>query len=360
MHASIIVSFNVSKSSFSEKGGRGFYESPEFDLDGRKRKVYFEKKAGFFSTLLAEVVEKRKKYKGEYNQDKNAMTKARSNAYKLLANASFGYQGFFGARYYSREAAAATLAFVRKFTHDTIDIIKKAGYTIIYSDTDSIAFLQEGKNKSDVLKFLKKINSDLPGIMELDLEDFYSRGLFVAKRGKESGAKKKYALVDTGGKIKIRGFETVRRDWCRLTRELQNEVLIKILRDGNEKAALKILKKVVGDLKNRKVGLDELMIRTQLRRPLGEYVAEGPHVVAAKKMVEQGVAVSTGMLIEYFVGEGSGKKIGDRVYLAGDKVKYDVDYYLKNQVLPAVENIFDVFGVDVKAVVEGSEQKRLF
>jgi len=28
--------------------------------------------------------------------------------------------------------------------------------------------------------------------------------------------------------------------------------------------------------------------------------------------------------------------------------------------LPAVENIFDVFGVDVKAVVEGSEQKKLF
>jgi DNA polymerase I/DNA polymerase-2 len=360
MHASIIVSFNVSKSSFSEKGGKDFFESPEFDLDGRKRKVYFEKKDSFFSTLLAEVVEKRKKHKSEYNRDKNAITKARSNAYKLLANASFGYQGFFGARYYSREAAAATLAFVRKYTHDTIDIIEKAGYKIIYSDTDSIAFLQGKKSKDDVLKFLKKINSGLPGIMELDLEDFYARGLFVAKRGKESGAKKKYALVDEEGKIKIRGFETVRRDWCRLTRELQSDVLAKILKDGNEKRALKILRKVVGDLKSRKVGLDELMIRTQLRRPLGEYVAEGPHVVAAKKMVAAGVPVSTGMLIEYFIGDGSGKRIGDRVHLAGDKVGYDVDYYLNNQILPAVENIFDVFGVDVKAVVDGSEQKKLF
>jgi DNA polymerase I/DNA polymerase-2 len=360
MHASIIVSFNVSKSSFSGSGGKDYFESPEFNLDGKKGRVYFEKEAGFFSTLLSEVVEKRKKYKREYNQDKNAMTKARSNAYKLLANASFGYQGFFGARYYSREAAAATLAFVRKYTHDTIDRIEKAGYTIIYSDTDSIAFLQEGKSNDDILKFLKKINSDLPGIMELDLEDFYSRGLFVAKRGKETGAKKKYALVDSEGKIKIRGFETVRRDWCRLTRELQSDVLGKILKDGNEKKALKVLKKVVGDLKSRKVGLDELMIRTQLRRPLGEYVAEGPHVIAAKKMVAAGVPVSTGMLIEYFVGDGSGKRIGDRVYLAGDKVSYDIDYYLRNQILPAVENIFDVFGVDINAVVDGSEQKKLF
>ena len=102
------------------------------------------------------------------------------------------------------------------------------------------------------------------------------------------------------------------------------------------------------------------MIRTQLRRPLGEYVAEGPHVIAAKKMEAKGIPVSTGVLIEYFVGEGSGKRIRDRVYLVDEKAKYDIDYYLNNQILPAVENIFDVFGVDVKAVVEGSEQQKLF
>ena len=360
MHASIIVSFNLSKATFSEEGGKGFHESPEFDLDGRRRKVYFEDKPGFFSTLLAEVVDKRKKYKKEYNADKNAMTKARSNAYKLLANATFGYQGFFGARYYSREAAAATLAFVRKYTHDTMDKVTNAGYTIIYGDTDSIAFLQNGKSKDEIMKFLGEINSDLPGIMELDLEDFYARGLFVAKRGKETGAKKKYALVDTEGKIKIRGFETVRRDWCRLTRDLQSKVLAKIMKDGDEKAALKILKGVVKKLKSRDVELEDLMIRTQLRRPLNEYVAQGPHVAAAKKMEAAGVSISTGMLIEYFVGEGSGKRIRDRVYLAGEKVKYDIDYYMKNQIMPAVENIFDVFGVDASAVADGESQKKLF
>jgi len=76
------------------------------------------------------------------------------------------------------------------------------------------------------------------------------------------------------------------------------------------------------------------------------------------------------MLIEYFVGEGglggrmkgvgSRGRIRDRVYLVGEKVKYDIDYYLKNQILPAVENIFEVFGVDVFDVVAGSEQRKLF
>ncbi|MCK4650301.1 hypothetical protein KAT36_03645 [Candidatus Pacearchaeota archaeon] len=369
MHASLIVSFNISGQSLRFVDDGNCYVAPEFELDGKELQIYFDKKPGFFSTLLAEVVKKRKKFKGEYAIDKSAMKKARSNAYKLLANATFGYQGFFGARYYSREAAAATLAFVRKFHGDTMEKIAGEGYKIIYGDTDSIAFLKEGKSKKKILDFLKRINVGLPGIMELDLEDFYSRGIFVAKRGVKTGArrgvagvgaKKKYALLSEKGNIKIRGFETVRRDWCGLTRDLQDRVLKMILKDGNEKEALKLVKDVVGRLRARDVELEDLMIRTKLKRDVGDYVAEGPHVVAAKKMIEAGVSVSAGTFVEYFIGEGIGKRVGDRVYLAGERVKYDIEYYLKKQVLPAVEGIFDVFGVDIEAVVEGERQKKLF
>jgi len=341
MYASVIVTYNLSKATF---------------IGDDK----FEKKMGFFPEMLSEVIDTRKKYKKEYAANPSGMLKARSNAYKLLANAAYGYQGFFGARYYCREAAAATARLAKENILSAIDKIEKEGHKIIYSDTDSIAFLQGDKKKDDILKFLGKINDDLPGIMELDLEDFYARGLFVAKRGSTAGAKKKYALVDEKGKIKIRGFETVRRDWCRLTRDLQSKVLGMIMKDGDEKRALELTKEVIGKLKNREVDLEDLMIRTQLRRPIDEYVAEGPHVIAAKKMLAAGVPVTTGMLIEYFVGDGSGKRIGDRVYLAGERVKYDIDYYLKNQILPAVENIFDVFGVDVSAIADGESQKKLF
>jgi DNA polymerase, archaea type len=341
MYASVIVTYNLSKATLTEKGD-------------------FQKQQGFFPIMLNEIIEKRKTHKLELAKNPSGILRARSNAYKLLANAAYGYQGFFGARYYCREAAAATAKFAKENILSTIDTIEKEGFKIIYSDTDSIAFLQGDKNKEQVLNFLKKINSKLPGIMELDLEDFYSRGLFVTKRGTTTGAKKKYALVDEKGKIKIRGFETVRRDWCRLTRDLQSKILKTILEDGNEKTAVKILKDVVEKLKTRKIDINDLIIRTQLHRPLEEYLAEGPHVVAAKKMKVDGTLISTGMLIEYFIGEGSGKRIGDRVHLAGESVKYDIDYYLKNQILPAVENILDVFGVDARAISDGESQKKLF
>ncbi|MDH3353486.1 MAG: hypothetical protein OEL87_03495, partial [Nanoarchaeota archaeon] len=113
-------------------------------------------------------------------------------------------------------------------------------------------------------------------------------------------------------------------------------------------------------LKNRKIELNDLMIRTQLRRPLNEYLTDGPHVVAAKKMKEDGVPISIGMLIEYYIGEGPGKRIGDKVHLSNENVKYNIDYYLKNQILPAVESIFDVFGVDTVSIADGEQQKKLF
>ncbi|MFA5060899.1 MAG: DNA-directed DNA polymerase [Candidatus Pacearchaeota archaeon] len=362
MHASIIVSFNLSKSTFLEREGKESYKTPEFLFDGKKSVFYFSKEKGFFSELLEEIVELRKKYKKEYIKDRSNLLKARSNAYKLLANASYGYLGFFGARYYCREAAASTLAFVRDFSKKSIQRMKDEGYNVIFSDTDSVGFQLNGKTKKHTKELLKRINSELPGIMELDLEGFYDRGLFVAKRTAKEGAKKKYALIDEKGNLKIRGFETVRRDWCRLTRNLQNDVLKSILKKGSEKEASKIFKEVVEKIKKREVDLKDLMIRTQLRRPIGEYVSEGPHVIAAKKMKEKEIPVSEGMLIEYFIGEnkGRGKRVGDKVFLPDEKADYDIDYYLNNQIIPSVENIFEVFGVDVKEISQGESQKKLF
>jgi len=341
MYASVIVSYNLSKSTFIED-------------------EKFSKKQGFFPIMLNEIIEKRKKEKKEFAKNPSGLLRARSNAYKLLANSAYGYQGFFGARYYCREAAAATARLAKENILSAIKKIEKAGHKIIYSDTDSIAFLQENKSKKEILEFLKKINNDLPGIMELDLENFYARGLFVAKRGVKTGAKKKYALIDEKEKIKIRGFETVRRDWCQLTRNLQSEILIRILKDGNEKKALEILKNIVKQLKERKIKLDDLIIRTQLRGELSGYLSKGPHVIAAEKMEAKGISVYSGMLIEYFIGEASGKRVGDKVFLTDEKVKYNIDYYLEKQILPAVENIFEVFGVDVRAIVDGEKQERLF
>ncbi len=360
MYGSVIVTHNLSKSTFLNEKEKNCLEV-DLSKEGEKKVVYFSKKPGFFSEMLTEIIEKRKKYKQEYKKQENPITKARSNAYKLLTNAAYGYQGFFGARYYCIEAAASTAALARKHIKEVIEKINKEGYKVIYADTDGVSILLQDKTKTQTLEFLKKLNSELPGIMELDLEDFYKRGLWVTKRTGEFGAKKKYALINEQGKMKVRGFETVRRDWCQLARELQNKVLKFILEEGNEKKALEIVKETIVKIKNREIDKKQIMIRTQLKKPLDEYKSITPHVIAARKIKEKGLPIDIGMLLEYFIAETREKKslVREKVKLPDEKGEYNIEYYLEHQILPAVENILEVFGINIKEIIEGKKQMKL-
>ena len=363
MHASIIVSYNLSKSTLLEKKEKECIESPEFELNKEKRKFYFSRENGFFPSLLKEIVELRKKYKQELKDKPDVIKKARSNAFKLLANAYYGYLGFFGARYYSIESAATTLAFVRHFNKWTIEKVREKGYKVIFGDTDSVGFAIEKKTKEETKQFLKKLNSELPGIMELDLEGFYKRGIWVAKRTGELGAKKKYALLSEDGKIKIRGFETVRRDWCKLARKLQNKIIKQILEDGNSEKSIQYIKEIVKKIKNREITKEDLIIKTQLKKPLSEYKAISPHVIAARKMKEQKIPIDMGKLIEYYIAEPKAntkvKLVREKVKLPDEEGEYDITYYLERQILPAIENILQVFNVNAQEIIYGKKQMTL-
>jgi DNA polymerase I/DNA polymerase-2 len=352
---SIIVTFNLSKSTYLEKK-----EENCLEVEIENKKYYFSKKTGFFPMMLKEIIEKRKQYKKELSKELDPIKKARSNAFKLLANASYGYQGFFGARYYCKEASEATTAISREWIKKIINKINDNGHKVIYGDTDSIAFLLNKKTKEETKEFLEKINSELPGIMELDLEDFYKRGIWVTKRTGEFGAKKKYALINYQGKLKIRGFETVRRDWCKLARETQNEILKLILNEGNEKKALEYLKKIIKELKERKIQLKDLIIKTQIKKSLEDYKSITPHVIAAKKMIERKIPLSQDSLVQYYISENNQKGlIREKVKLPDEIGNYDIEYYLNHQILPAVENILQVFNIDLKEIIQGKKQKTL-
>lgn len=361
MHTSIIISMNISGATLLNKKEKNSYETPELNINGKKTKFYFSKNPGFIPSILEEILEKRKKYKEEFKKNPTPITFARSNAFKLLSASVHGYIGFFGARYYSIESSASILGFVRKFNKEIIRKVQKAGHDVIYGDTDSIAFLMNKKSKTEIKKLLDKLNSKLPGVMELELEGFFKRGLWVTKRSGTLGAKKKYALIGEDGKLKIRGFETVRRDWCKLARDVQNKIIRQILVDGDGKKSLEYVKKIIKKIKKREIDKEQLIIKTRLKKPLSEYLNVSPHVIAAKKMKEQKIPISEGGLILYYIAETSEKKklVRDKVKLPDEKGEYNIEYYLEKQILPAVENIFQVFNIDIKQIIEGKNQNKL-
>ena len=126
---------------------------------------------------------------------------------------------------------------------------------------------------------------------------------------------------------------------------------------------METIKETIKNLKQRKISKEELIIRTQLKKPLSEYKAISPHVIAARKMQEKEVPIDMGGLIEFYIAENNnGKKkqlVRDRVKLPDEAGEYDIDYYLNNQVLPAVENILQVFNINIKELIEGKKQTTL-
>ncbi len=321
------------------------------------------KKKGFIPSLIEDLITRRMRIKEiikEENEEKHLFLDARQNSLKLLANSFYGYLGFFGARWYSIECARSVTAWGRFYIHKVIDKAQKEGFVVLYSDTDSVFLTLDGKSKADAENFAKEINMELPGLMELEYEGFYPNGIFVSAKIGHFGAKKKYALISEQGILKIKGFETVRRNWSLIAKDVQENVLEIILRENDTNKALEYVKNVINELRTKKIPLEKVTIHTQLTKEILDYANKGPHVAAAQRLKNKGKQIAPGSIIKYVVTQGS-DIIRNRVKLPEEikEADYDADYYINNQVIPAVERIFNVLGYRKEDLLETKEQTKL-
>jgi DNA polymerase I len=281
---------------------------------------------------------------------------ARSHALKILANSFYGYLGYARSRWYSRKCAESVTAWGRMHIMEAEEKAKAAGFKVLYMDTDSLFLLLDGKTREDALNFLAGINKELPEKMELELEGFYSRGVFVSKKAEEKGAKKKYALLGDDGRVKIRGFELVRRDWSGVAKDTQRRVLEAILREGSKDKAVAIVREVVEQLRSGKVPLDNLAIYTQLKKEPDKYDIVSPELSAALKARKKGKTMERGSIVGYVITK-KGKSISEKAELLEFAPDYDPDYYINHQVLPAVMKILKELGADEYELTHGGRQK---
>jgi len=68
------------------------------------------------------------------------------------------------------------------YVQEVIKVFEKEKYEVIYGDTDSVYLGLGKKKKEDAIKIMNKINKKLPETMELELENYYKRGVFVRKK----------------------------------------------------------------------------------------------------------------------------------------------------------------------------------
>ncbi len=341
LYPTIIVSHNISPDSLEREGC-----GDELKIEvGDEVYSFCQEEKGFFPEILENLVTERYNIKKEM-KELGKKTQAyrnnynRQNALKILSNAFYGYMGYSSARWYSRESAEATTKLGRDYIKKTIDMAEEMGLEVVYGDTDSV-FLSAENIGEKTEEFGKKINSELPGLMELELEGMFKRGFFTyTNKGK--GAKKKYALLKNNGELKITGFEYVRRDWSPIAKETQKKVLQQVL-ERDVEGAYNSVKTVIEKLKKGDIPLEKLKIYTTLTKRPENYDTKAPHVEAAKKAIKKGEKIKPGDTVDYII-TNRGKTISEKAQITKYADNYDAEYYIEKQIIPVSERVLKVFG----------------
>ena len=339
MYPSIMIKYNIGPDTLVKGECEDCFVSP---IGYKFRK----EPTGLYKNVLQKLLEERKEVKRKMEKTTDEYEKrvldTRQRALKVMANAFYGYMGWVGARWYSKEGAEAVTSWGRAIISEAAKLAKERGFVVIYGDTDSIFI----KGKGDVNSLINEISTKFG--LEIKIDKIYRRVFFTEN-------KKRYAGLTEDGKIDIVGFEAVRGDWCDLAKQVQTQVIDLILRSGKVEDAIKYVKSVIFDLRRYNFRIEDLIIWKSIDKNLEEYDVTAPHVVAAKKAAKAGYLISKGVKIGYVIVKGTGK-VSDRAepyFMVKDKSRIDVEYYVERQIIPVAMRILEGFGIKESSLKTG-------
>jgi DNA polymerase I len=337
MYPTLMEKYNLSPETLVSSGERVAKDSafviPEVNHHFRKQPD------GFYRTVLRKLIAERSSIKRELERFDKKSTQhrvltERERAVKVITNACYGYAGWAGARWYSKEVAESAAALGRDTITRTIEIANKIGLNVIYGDTDSI-FVKDDREKVDDLTAWVKDEFDL----EIKRETEYVRVLFTE-------AMKRYAGLLEDGSLDIVGLEVVRGDWSDIARDVQERVIQRVLRDQSTEKAIEDVRATIRNLRTGEMSIGSLTIRKTLTKQIEDYKVRTPHVEVAKMLVKQGWDLGVGDKVAYVIAKGSGR-LFQKAKPPGRLTPQDIDveYYVDNQIKPAAMRILERFGV---------------
>jgi DNA polymerase I len=362
---------------------------------------------GIVPSILEELLNRRQSTRAKMktaSEEEYRVLDATQLALKILLNSFYGYSGYARARLYSLTLASAVTSFGREnilrskklieedikeitlkdglvFKKDEIKDGKHIGLSVVYGDTDSVfVHLIDKEITFDEAQFVgnsiaSTVTDSLVKPMELVFDSFARRAIFIAK--------KRYALLiwektpqGMKEKIKVKGMETVRRDWCGLTTKTIERVLELVLKEGKVDDAVELVKDTINRIRSIDASKDsklfeDLVLTRQYTKKIESYKNKQPHVTVIEKLQKRGIVANVGDRIPFVILAGKGmfvERAEDPEYAKEKKLPLDVDYYVNKQILPPVERILSDFGITgemlrwmgEKKVATDTKQKQLF
>ena len=343
LYPSIIRTFKVDPCGLVSAEKAVAEDQKDFEPIDGFRGGYFHRENHILPALIEDLWNAR-------DEAKSRKDTARSTAIKVLMNSFYGVLGTTGCRFYDPRLASSITMRGHQIILDSKAFIEKAGFEVVYGDTDSV-FVRIGdehdvasaqaigkKLSVDINEYWRSRCADEHKIaihLEMEFETHYLRFYMPTKRHSEEGSKKRYAgwILDKNGEaqVEIKGMEAVRTDWTRLARDFQMELVRRVFCDELEGIEAWVMAEVRAVREGRR---DEQLVYTKrLRRSPEDYTNTPPHVAAA---IIQG---GNPRRISYYMTRAGAQPVG--------QVDSPIDYehYIEKQLKPSTEAILEQIGI---------------
>ena len=276
-----------------------------------------------------------------------------SQAIKILMNSFYGVMGSYGCRFYHPDLPDAITGTGQWLLKESKIFLEKDDLKVVYGDTDSL-FVHvtsqfnnaEEKGNSIALKLNEYWNNrikkefNLESFLEIEYEKHYSKLILTSIRGKEGGAKKRYAGLIGKDNLEFVGMEYVRSDWTDLAKEFQHELYLKIFADEDYEDWIR---QFVIDLLNGMLNM-KLIYRKRLRKSTDHYTKSQPPHVKAARMINQKRGT-----VNYFI-----TKRGPVPEELNPK-DYDYQHYVDKQLKPIADSVLALFGKSFDSIVKSNQ-----
>ena len=256
--------------------------------------------------------------------DNHTLLAGRNGKFQFVGQSLYGVLGWDRFRLYDKEMGAAVTATGREVIDYTDEVAREEGFEVVYGDTDSVMLEVGEVSPADVdaeVEVTDAMREKHPEMSEAELETIVAtiqKGFELEERINDSyddfalerlnaqfhrfeiefeklyrrffqaGKKKRYAghIVWKEGKhvddIDITGFEYKRSDIAPITKEVQKEVIDRIVHGEDLDAVKTYVHDIVERFQRGEVDLDEIAIPGGIGKRLDNYDTDTAHVRGAK------------------------------------------------------------------------------